>query len=446
MSQFCHPGYEYSYLAAMIRPSAASGYDRVLTPGDTRQPLSTLKMVFVGACLLVLAIVVILIALPIPSYLTYTVRSKPHQTTWVKDGVSITLEDTEAQYPLILQPTPALKRPLSDWIEENKKYVHQLQIQYGALVFRSFDVSTPQSFEIIARLLAGRLHEHYLGTSPRDRINATRAVHTASGFPAWRPIPAHLEMSFLPSPPERILFWVKSTQPPPGGETPLVDFRKVYRDMDPTVRDRFSTVRYQRLYPSIHTPTSWFWPDPLRTKSWQELFGDRETAKKMCVTINATCVWDDRDEMRVISDGPVVRTLSNGDKVWSNHVNVLHAAATYQEFAMASQHYDQTLAGYWLSWFNRLNYWVFRAWIDSTEALWGSYNLGQHAFHANHTTEIPISRFDVAHIRTISRRHSRIAPHQLHDIIALDNTRIGHAREPYLYGGRRLLVAWGDSP
>ena len=48
----------------------------------------------------------------------------------------------------------------------------------------------------------------------------------------------HCEMSFLPSAPRRLFFYCH-VAPEYGGETPICDFRKVYTDLDPTIRAEF---------------------------------------------------------------------------------------------------------------------------------------------------------------------------------------------------------------
>lgn len=64
-------------------------------------------------------------------------------------------------------------------------------------------------------------------------------VFSASELPPYFPIPQHLEMSFLPSPPRKIFFCCLDPPTSPGGETCLCDFKKVHDQMDPKIRKEF---------------------------------------------------------------------------------------------------------------------------------------------------------------------------------------------------------------
>ena len=64
-------------------------------------------------------------------------------------------------------------------------------------------------------------------------------VFTASELPPFFPIPQHIEMSFLPAPPRKLFFCCLEAPTSTGGETCLCDFKKVYDQMDPKVRQTF---------------------------------------------------------------------------------------------------------------------------------------------------------------------------------------------------------------
>ena len=83
------------------------------------------------------------------------------------------------------------------------------------------------------------LCDEYRGTSPRKLIPGTQYVFSASELPAFYPIPQHLEMSFLPAPPRKLFFCCLEAPTSTGGETCLCDFKKVYEQMDPSIRRDF---------------------------------------------------------------------------------------------------------------------------------------------------------------------------------------------------------------
>ncbi|MGV2480312.1 UNVERIFIED_CONTAM: TauD/TfdA family dioxygenase, partial [Salmonella enterica subsp. enterica serovar Weltevreden] len=107
----------------------------------------------------------------------------------------------------------------------------------------------------------------YLGTSPRDAL--TDFVFSASELPGYYPIPQHCEMTFTRTPPRRIFFWCGVQPRAGGGETPMVDFRRVWADLDPAVRERFVQrgLRIVRNYSGPDTGDKDLW----QLKRWDEM-------------------------------------------------------------------------------------------------------------------------------------------------------------------------------
>lgn len=64
-------------------------------------------------------------------------------------------------------------------------------------------------------------------------------VFSASELPPFFPIPQHLEMAFLPAPPKQLFFCCLEAPTSAGGETCLCDFKKVFDQMDPEIRQQF---------------------------------------------------------------------------------------------------------------------------------------------------------------------------------------------------------------
>ena len=89
-------------------------------------------------------------------------------------------------------------------------------------------------------------------------------VFTASELPSFFPIPQHIEMSFLPAPPRKLFFCCLEAPTSTGGETCLCDFKKVYDQLDPKVRDTFEEkgVSGSVLVILIPSPVLVSFPDP----------------------------------------------------------------------------------------------------------------------------------------------------------------------------------------
>jgi alpha-ketoglutarate-dependent taurine dioxygenase len=132
---------------------------------------------------------------------------------------------------------------------------------------RNFNLRTAVDFDN----LIGHIHpdittDIYLGTTPRHRVNGTRFIFTASEAPKFVSIPTHIELSFSPLPPERIYFYANIVNPAPGGQTPLTDFRQVWRDLSPSLKEKMKTkgLAYERWYRHEKNHPI----DPLVHKTW----------------------------------------------------------------------------------------------------------------------------------------------------------------------------------
>ena len=131
------------------------------------------------------------------------------------------------------------KESLLDRISSEKDALKQDLLKNGAVLFRGYDIKTPEDFEDIALALEPGLHNNYAGTSPRN--SRTKFVHSASELPAFYPITQHCEMSFLPTAP-RYLFFFCYVEPKDGGETPICASASVPRETLPCVLRALQTV------------------------------------------------------------------------------------------------------------------------------------------------------------------------------------------------------------
>ena len=180
--------------------------------------------------------------------------------------------------PLLVTPEgDASPAALASFIEAERTALEG----HGAVLYRGFSIANAKEFEGIARAIDPALKNDYLGTSPRDAL--TEYVFSASELPPYYPIPQHCEMSFLPAPPRRLMFCCLVPNQGRGGETPLSDFRAVYRDLDPALRARFEEkgVRNLRNYAG---PRSKRRLDPWKLKRWDEMFHtqDRARVEEIC--------------------------------------------------------------------------------------------------------------------------------------------------------------------
>ncbi len=299
----------------------------------------------------------------------------------------------------------------------------------GALLFRGFDVSGPADFEAIARAIAPDLKRDYLGTSPRNAV--TEFVFNASELPDFFPIPQHCEMSFCAQPPRRVFFCCLVPPAAGSGETPLCDFRAVWRDLDPSLRARFEArgIRIIRNYSGPGADDS---QDPMRLKRWDEMFEttDRAEVEARCRAEGFEPSWLPGDGLRLVSTQPVFRDHPvTGERVWFNHLTTFHRsspAAEYRRIAAfrPSQRHRGLLA--------------------LAQALDAKARAKPAIEQSMHCTALDGSEFDDAdleQLRDVVWKHLVVTEWRRGDVFAIDNASVSHGRLPY-EGPRHVVVCW----
>ena len=273
----------------------------------------------------------------------------------------------------------------------------------------------------------------YLGTAPREKVNGTKFVSTASEVPLHFTIPTHLELCFTPKPPSRLYFYVGKPNPPPGGQTPLSDFRGVWRDLRPTLRE--SLVRRGMLYERRYYNEHWGMPlDPLQTKSWQQMFltDDKRVVESMASAQHFTVIWDEYDNLLLEHVARVFKVHpATGEEYWSTHFNVLHAATNYIPYLWDSRvfHSPKSWAiGHLIRCINYLR----------VSLLGLPY--GHDMVYLDDRS--PISWEDAVHIRQVIHNHTWMFDWRARDMLLLDNYRTAHGRTPWFSGDRKVYVAW----
>ena len=315
-----------------------------------------------------------------------------------------------ARLPLLVQPAGiADVAGLSAWLEANRDWVTEQLHQVGALLFRGFGVRGVDDVEVVARAIEPGLQNEYLGSSPRVALSKSGYVFSASELPDFYPLPAHNEMSFTAKPPSR-LFFACTIAPGKYGETPLVDFRAVYRDLDPALRERWARkgLRIIRNYSGPGETRK----DFFELKKWTEMFNtrDRAVVEATCAREGFQAVWKDNDRLALISHHQPVRSHPvTGEPVWFNHIHNFHLDAGHLEYFQVLKR--RTVA---------------------------AEDQAMHATFAD-GSEIPSAEVDAV-IRAIWK-NLVITPWQQGDVVVIDNASTGHGRLPY-EGPREVVVSW----
>jgi alpha-ketoglutarate-dependent taurine dioxygenase len=339
---------------------------------------------------------------------------------------------SEEPLPLLIEPEHESERDvekLVEWLSGRREEIEDLLTRHGALLFRGFSGVDPQRFERAARAIDPALKNDYLGTSPRDAV--TEYVFSASELPGYYPIPQHLEMSFVKDPPRRLFFTCARPNDGMGGETPLCDFRRVARDLDPRVRARFEKlgVRTVRNYCG---PSGGSRFDLWKLKRWDEMFAtaDRAQVEAKCSANGFQFHWSEPDRLRLTSVGPALRPHPRtGEPVWFNHAQVFHLGTAPAEYRRLARRLGPRYLGLWA---------FSAALVLARRALTPRDELAMDCTYGDGS---PIPERDMEAVREAVWKNLVAPRWQTGDVLAIDNHAVSHGRFPYR-GPRRVLVAW----
>lgn len=300
--------------------------------------------------------------------------------------------------PLTLQPncTPF---DLAGWAYSNLDYLDTALQKHGAILFRGFAVESVSVFERFAQTFSADLFNEN-GEHQRESLSGN--VYTPVFYPPDKQLLWHNENSFNNSWPMKIWFGCL-TPPHQGGETPLVDSRRVYDRIEPRIRELFieKKVMYVRNY-----------GDGLGL-SWEKVF--RTTSKgeveEHCRTASISCEWKDGNRLRTRSIRPaVLKHPKSGEYAWFNQAQHWHPSC------------------------------LDAAVRESLNSLFSDQNLPRNCYYGDGTV---IEDSVMASICEAYRELEVSFPWERGDVLMLDNILTAHGRNPYL-GERKLLVAMGD--
>jgi len=353
-------------------------------------------------------------------------------------GEGVVIDDAAARIgplPLVLRPDPSKSAAggaeLAAWIEARRPWIEDRLLRHGAILFRGFCVFDPAGFERVIRGVSPDLKRDYLGTSPRDAL--TPCVFSASELPAVYPIPQHCEMSFLPEPPARLFFGCLVAPGGPGGETPLVDFGKVFRDLDARIRDRF-VAKGVRIIRNYAGPEGGSRFDLWKLKRWDEMFGttDRAAVEARCRANGFEFTWRPGGLLRLEHNQPAARPHPvSGDPVWFNHSQVFHLSAAPGEYRRIIERRVDFLEVKLLARVASPMVAMKRRFVRTED----------QAMHCTYGDGEEIPDRDMEAVRDAIWANMVFFPWRRGDVLAIDNARIAHGRMPYR-GPRKIVVAW----
>jgi len=286
---------------------------------------------------------------------------------------------------------------LASWATEHRPEVEATVLRDGAALFRGFSLDTPLRFEAAAGALTPEgLHGEY-GDLPREASEGN--IFKSTPYPDALQIHFHNESSHLSTWPLRI-FFNSAVAAAEGGETPILDCRRIYAELDQALIGEFETkgLNYIRNFsPGIDVP-------------WQSFFGTTERAEveERCERSAARCEWVGFDELRVHQDAAAVRVHPvTGESVLFNQVLLHHPAA------VPSSTREALLDLY------------------EPDALPRNVSFGDGTVIPDDAIRYLIDEYEARSIRFLWEPG---------DMMMLDNMLVSHARAPFV-GPRKILVA-----
>jgi alpha-ketoglutarate-dependent taurine dioxygenase len=323
------------------------------------------------------------------------IRPKPIHEAEMFHVASLQLGE---KLPIVLSPSREDADLLNLSSQHKELFRHKL-LEHGAILFRGFDTGSIAAFEAFTSSICADM---FLENGEHPRESVAGNIATPVFFPPERKLLWHNENTFNYRWPQKI--WFCCVKPADkGGETPLVDSRKVYEQMPAEVRERFMRhgVKYVRNYGE----------GPGR--SWQEIFrtNDPRVVEEQCRKNLIGFEWKDGDRLRTSSTRPAaVRHPITGEYSWINQAQHWHLSC------------------------------LDSATRESLFTVFAEEDLPRNCFYGDGS---PIADADMQAVCDVYSKFEVHFPWQVGDILMVDNILTAHARNPFA-GTRKLLVAMGD--
>lgn len=301
--------------------------------------------------------------------------------------------------PLVITPSSEGLN-LAVWAAHNRSLIENQLFKYGAILFRGFNLAGVEEFEWFVSSVSSQTLEYKERSSPRSRVSGK--VYTSTEYSATQSIFPHNENSYQLNWPTRIFFFclVPAAQ---GGETPIVDTRRVYQRLTPKLRDRFISkqVKYVRNF-GVEFGLGW---------SFVFQTTEKGEVERYCRQNGIHCEWLDGDRLRTESVRPaVVRHPRTGEWSWFNHATFFHHSTL-----------DPRMA-------------------EALMSELGEENLPNNTYYGDGS---PIDPDVLDELRAAYRAETVKFPWQAGDVLMLDNLLVAHSRTPYA-GARKVVVSMAD--
>jgi len=324
---------------------------------------------------------------------------KPRPITISEEGM-VELSRLEGGGPLPLVMRPAVSMNLAAWAGRNRDFVESNLLRHGAILFRDFRVGSVEEFGEFTRALSGEPMEYRERSSPRHEVGDR--VYTSTDYPAGQSIFPHNEHSYSLRLPLKLLFFCLEPAER-GGETPIADCRKIYRRLDPRIRERFARKGYvyvRNFGEGFGVP----WQTAFQTE-------DRGAVEEYCRRNLIEFKWKEGDRLLTRQVRPAAaRHPRTGEMVWFNHATFFHVSTL-----------EPTIR-------------------DGLLAAFEERDLPNNTYYGDGS---PIEPSVLDELRRAYLEELVSFEWREGDVLLIDNMLTAHSRRPYT-GPRKILVAMTD--
>ncbi|MBO0797275.1 MAG: TauD/TfdA family dioxygenase [Blastocatellia bacterium] len=300
--------------------------------------------------------------------------------------------------PLVIEPA-AEDVDLADWAKSNLEFIEAELLKHGGILFRGFGLNSTSAFEKFASAIRPDLFGEY-GDLPREE--GSKKVYQSTPYPENKTILFHNESSHMHRWPTKQWFYCMKPALV-GGETPIVDCRKVYQRLDPRIVENFrrKKLRYVR---NFHKGLD---------VSWQTFYGtdDRSKVERYLQAHSTEFEWTSKGGLRTYQVSPgVVRHPKTGEMCFFNQVQLHHV------------------------------FFLDPALRRSVESL---FELEEYPRNVYYGDGSPIEDSVMEEIQRVYWDTAVSFPWREGDVLMNDNMLVAHARNPY-QGERKIVVAMAE--
>lgn len=304
-------------------------------------------------------------------------------------------------FPYIWKNNTTNPQNITEVLKKNYNEIQKILLRDGAILFKNFDIETPERLEESVNSFPGTSVNYAGGNSPRTNIKGK--VYTSTEHPSHLHISLHNELSYASSWPKHVFFCCQIPAET-GGATPIANSRKILAELPNEIKNIFEQKGVQYIR-NLH---GGYGPGP----SWQDTFetSDKSIIEAHCKTNDILFSWDEDDGLRLMEKRKaIIEHPETGEKVWFNQADQFHPTTNTPD--------------------------VYEALMEIYED--NPHEMPQYACF-NDDSEIPLEMLDT--IRKVMKENTVKFTWEKGDLLLLDNVLTSHGRTPFT-GPRKILVA-----